>query len=161
VTIRINDKGDEIERVGDKESGQVLVTRKGDSVTIKRREKANKREKCGVTAIGTDSKRNTYIVTPGRRLTEKESNATRVSGSFSYIDRSLVDFDIVENIDYHRLLVFNPEGKIIAETRLTTFCDRIYISGNRLFIIDGDLNQRILEYEMNFKNKPGVPNENE
>jgi len=62
-----------------------------------------------------------------------------------------VDFDVVENIDVYRLLVFNPEGKVIAETPLTVICNGIYVHGNRIFIIDGSLNQRILEYEMSFE----------
>ena len=67
------------------------------------------------------------------------------------IDRRRVDYNIVESIDAKMIMVFSPGGKIIAETTLTTFCDSIYISNNRIFIIDGTLNQRILEYKMIFE----------
>ncbi|MCP5106174.1 MAG: hypothetical protein GY950_22500 [bacterium] len=57
----------------------------------------------------------------------------------------------MENIDVNRLLVFNPDGRVIAEAQLTNFCDAIYIHNDRIFIGDGLFNQRILEYRMTFK----------
>ena len=153
VKIVLNDKGDEIQRLNDYEPRQARIKRKGDGVIITLKEDKGKKKKrytaCG--PIDTDSRNNIYLVTPRRLLTDKESNATRVSGSFSTLDRSLVDFDVVENIDHNQLLVFNPEGKVTAEGQLTTFCDGIYVVNNRIFILDGLLNQRILEYEMIFK----------
>ena len=86
-----------------------------------------------------------------RLLTEKENSATAVSGSPGNLNRKKVNFDIVENIDVNRLLVFSPTGQVIAEAPLNTFCDTIYIKGDHLFIVDGRLNQRILEYQMKFE----------
>jgi hypothetical protein len=153
VKIRINAKGDEIEKPDDYEPDRFVVKSNGDGVVVQRREDRNgkKNFKSGSVAIRNDSQSNLYVATFRRMLTEKEINSTRVTGTHSFVDRSLVDYDIVENIDVYRLLVFNLHGKIIAESQLTTFCGGIYISKNRLFIVDGFLNQRILEYEMSFK----------
>lgn len=88
--IRINTKGNEIERVEDQESNQFQVKGKGSDIFLERREseKNAKKEKYIICeAIGTDAQNNVYIVTPWRRLTEKESNATRVSGTFTGIDK--------------------------------------------------------------------------
>jgi len=76
-----------------------------------------------------------------------------MSGKMDYstLDRSEVDFEMVEKTDSLSLYVFNPQGKIIAATKMTTYCISIYISGTRLFVNDGMLNMRILEYEMKIK----------
>jgi hypothetical protein len=151
VEITLNSTGDEMKIVReDEKPDKVQVKKKGDSITIQGVKKKGK-PRVGAGAIGTDRQKRIYIVTRRRLLTEKERQATRVGWSFEFMKRDRVDFDIVENIDVNMLLVFNPEGKIIAEAQLTTFCNGIHISGNRIFIVDGNLNQRILEYEMHFE----------
>ncbi len=96
----------------------------------------------------TDSQNRLYAMTLKRYPSEKEMMATAISGGFHKINRSRVDYNIVESIDIYRILVFSPEGRVIAEAPLKGYCDAIYINGNRLFIVDGYLNQRVLEYEM-------------
>ena len=56
-----------------------------------------------------------------------------------------------EEIEFDATSSFDPNGRIIAESPMTTLCDDIYIYDNRLFVIDGLCNQRILEYVMVFK----------
>jgi len=63
----------------------------------------------------------------------------------------------VEKNDFNHILVFDSNGKIIAESPMTTLCDDIYISNNRIFVIDGLCNQRILEYEMIFQKGSATP----
>jgi 6-bladed beta-propeller len=106
----------------------------------------------GCFGIGTDFQENIYVVVYRRELTKKESESFHIMGKkFVFIDRSQVNFDIVENIDIYRLLVFNPAGKVIGEARLNSICNSLYVHDNRLFIVDGLYNQRILEYEINLK----------
>lgn len=150
VKIMLNDNGDEIKRIEPGDSRKTSkVTRKGGGMIIQKIKRKGK-PKIGAWRIATDSRRRVYAVMNKRLLTEKEMMAGRISGNSNVIDRSLVDYDIVENIDHLRLLVFSPEGKVIAEAQLTTVCDGMNISGNRIFIVDGGLNQRILEYRMKF-----------
>lgn len=150
VVISLNEQGNEIKIVReDEEQDQVQVTKKGKSVNFQSIKKKGK-PRIGAGAIGVDSRQRIYIMTKKRLLTEKERRATSVGWSFERIDRSRVDYDIVENIDANMIMVFSPEGKVIAEATLTTFCNGIHVSGDRLFIIDGDLNQRVLEYRVHF-----------
>jgi sugar lactone lactonase YvrE len=53
-----------------------------------------------------------------------------------------------EKTDMFRLLVFSPEGSIIASAKLNVFCDKIYVFQNRLFVIDCYMTMKIYEYEM-------------
>lgn len=156
VEITLNSRGDEI-KINRKESNQEPVKTKvkgsGNrrSITIQSF-KSKGTERVGIFyGIALDSQQRIYAVTRRRRLTEKEGGATAVSGSAAGYNRERVNYDIVRDIDINRLLVFNPEGKVIAEAQLTTFCDGIYVYGNRIFIVDALLNQRILEYEVQFE----------
>ncbi len=153
VEISLNSKGDEIERKDEKEEVNVDVRGNESAVTIQvNKRKGKKRQRVGVAEIATDSQKRIYIITMRRSLTEKENSGFAVSGSFSKgLNRERVNFDIVKNIDVNRILVFSPEGRVIAEAPMTTLCDGIYIYNNRIFIIDGFYNQRILEYEMSLK----------
>jgi hypothetical protein len=42
---------------------------------------------------------------------------------------------------------------VIAEAPVTKECNEIIVSGNRLFITDPFLNKRILEYEIQIKDR--------
>jgi hypothetical protein len=150
VKISLNSMGDEIERIEESESQErfkIKKNRKGIEI-----QEVKKKHKVGIiNGISVDSQKRLYIIIPKRHLTKKEMMATAISGNVDVLNRERVDFDIVENIDVNRLLVFNQAGKVIAETPMTTFCDGIYIKDKSVFIIDGLLNQRILEYEMSIE----------
>ena len=76
---------------------------------------------------------------------------TQLYGSVNILMRDKLDYNVVENIDCNRLMVFDSKGEIIAQCTMTTFCDELYIHNNRIFIMDGGFNQRVLEYEMIFE----------
>ena len=152
VEVTLDPGGNEINisrEIDNTKSVQVKKTKNGSVIRMVKA-KDNKRVMI-FKGIETDSQQRIYVVIKRRSLTEKESAATAVSGGANGLNRERVNFDIVENIDINRLLVFNAEGRIIAEAPMTTFCDDLHISGNRLFIADGVLNQRVLEYEMVIK----------
>lgn len=138
---------------------EIIRTDKGVHTQLKKDRSGNmmteKRGKPKINifnGIGIDSNNRIYIATPRRLASEKEMFATRISGGRDGLNRSLVDFKIVENIDLYRLLVFGQDGKIFAQAQFKGMCDDIYIHNDRLFIIDGLINQRILEFEMTFDN---------
>ena len=138
---------------------EIIRTDKGVQTQLKKDRSGNvmtkKRGKPKINifnGIAIDAENRIYVVTARRRLSEKENLATRISGGIDGINRKLVDFEIVENIDLYRLLVFDQDGKICAQAQFKGMCDDIYIHNDRLFIIDGLINQRILEFEMTFDN---------
>jgi hypothetical protein len=57
---------------------------------------------------------------------------------------------VSENTDWFRLLVFNPNGKVIAAKKLNVFCDNIYVHEHSLFIIDTYMGMKIYEYKISF-----------
>ncbi len=152
VEITLNASGDEIERkekIGSEDD--VKITRSSRGVSIQYKENKEKRRYDICMGIQVDSQNRIFIVTRRRDLTEKEAYGTAISGTIAMLNRSRVNYDIVEKIDCNHILVFNSKGKIIAESPMTTLCDNIYIFKNIIFIIDALLNQRVLEYEMVFE----------
>jgi hypothetical protein len=160
IEITLNSSGNEIERkeeTGGQDNFKITRSNRGISIQSNDNKKQWKHWTC--IGLGIDSQNRIYTVKRRRMLTEKEEYAKAVHGSPTRgINRSRVNYDIVETNDFNHILVFNSIGKIIAEARLTTLCDGIYIHNNRIFVIDGICNQRIMEYEMSFssKNNPGV-----
>lgn len=155
VKITLNAEGNEIDISGSSNKQSARIIKKNGSIIIENPDyNENSQKIAPCIGIATDNHQNIYLLSTRRQLTKKEVYASAISGdytSFSYIDRSKVDFNLLENLDALRILVFSPNGKILAETRLATNCDNLYIHGNRLFIIDGLYNQRILEYEMSYE----------
>jgi hypothetical protein len=155
VEIILNKKGDEIERIEEPNNEvRVRIDNKENGVSIQYSNRKGKQiwkdKVC--KGIVIDSKNRIIIITIRRNLTEKESSSFAISGNLSGVDRDLVDYNIVEKIDVNRLMVFDSNGKIIAQSPMTTLCSDIYIYNNRIYVVDGMYNQRILEYEMIFKN---------
>jgi len=154
VEISINSNGNEIKIIRAEENTDTVREKGGKKGLMIQRVKGKGKTKLGVCgAFGTDSRQRMYIVCRRRFLTEKEERAAYILWNSNKIIRENVDYDIVDKInDINRLVVFNPEGRVIAAANLETFCDGIYISENRLFIVDGYLYQRIIEYKMHFEN---------
>lgn len=149
VEITLNAESNEINIMRENEIfSQVQKNKRG--VTIQAIINKGK-PRMGAHVIGTDSQKRIYAVTLKRYPSQKEMMATAITGGPNALNRDRVNYDIVENIDIYRLLVFSPEGKVLAEAQLKGYCDAMYINGNRLFIVDGYLNQRVLEYEMTFE----------
>lgn len=141
------EKGIEIEgaRAGDppmkitKKDGSVMIQETGKQVYI-------------INGIAVDKENRTYVVAYHREPTEKENRSLGIiSSSTGGINRSRVDFDLAQSIEIFELLVFDPQGKIIATERFKGTCDGIRIYNNRLFIMDGVYNQRIQEYKIRFQ----------
>lgn len=153
VEITLNSNGNEIKIIRADENTDRVREKSGKTGMVIQRVKGKGKPKLRVCwAFGTDSLKRIYLVCWRRFLTEKENRAAYILWNSNSIIRKDVDYDIVDKInDINRLVVFNPEGKVIAEAKLPTFCDGIHISGNRLFIIDGYIYQRILEYKMHFE----------
>jgi DNA-binding beta-propeller fold protein YncE len=158
VEITLNSSGDEIQRkeeIDSQEDARIVGTDSGVSIQYNKRKRKWQYGIC--LGIGLDSQNRIYIVKRRRILKENESLATVISGNDIRINRERVNYDIVEKNDFNHILVFDSNGKIIAESPMTTLCDDIYISNNRIFVIDGLCNQRILEYEMIFQKGAANP----
>jgi DNA-binding beta-propeller fold protein YncE len=96
---------------------------------------------CG---ISLDRHGYVYLITSGREV--KEEDKFFIVSTKKY-PRKLD----LENTDRFRLLVFNPEGKIIAAKKLNVFCGGIYVHENSLFIIDPYMALKIYEYRIDFR----------
>jgi hypothetical protein len=147
VKISLNDQGDEIRRVEEENyMEEFRENRRGNSITIQRRG----RGRVNVSLyMDIDPEKRVYIVTLKRiRTLDEIKKGPSVIASKNFIKVIKGDYPLDREINHLRILVFNPKGKAIAEASLTTYCDGIYINGNRMFVIDGYINQRILEYEI-------------
>jgi len=147
VKISLNERGDEIKRV---EQGNYTEefrgTRRSDSVTIQRKGEV-RRLLCRY--MGMEPGKRIYIVTLKRiRTIDEISKGPLVMWSEKFVKVLNREKASEQKLDYLRILVFNSERKVIAESPLTTRCENMYINGNRLFIMDSFVNQRILEYEI-------------
>ena len=147
VEITLNTGGDEIDiKRADEYYEPVKVIKKGRSI----RTVGGRTSRVLICpAIGTDANQNIVVLTRRRLMTEKEMIAARVGFGSNFVHRKFVNYHILDQIkDLNQLLVFNSEGKVIAQTLLPHFCDSFYSSGSRIFIVDGLYHQQILEYEM-------------
>ena len=147
VKISLNERGDEIKRVekGDYEE-EFREKRQGGSVTIQRK---GKKRRLLCRHMGMDPEKRIYLVTSKRiRTLDEISKGPIVMWSQKFV--KVIDREKAseQKLDYLRILVFNPEGKVIAEAPLNTYCDGMYVNGNRMFIMDSAMNQCILEYEI-------------
>jgi hypothetical protein len=105
----------------------------------------------GGRLLDLDDEGRLFVITMAREITEKEyfTSGTRSStlGGLEVIAHG-IDSDTT---DLQRLMVLNPEGKVIASKRLNHLCDILRIFNNRLFIIDCHNWNRIYEYRVRFK----------
>jgi hypothetical protein len=147
VKISLNERGDEIKRVEEGDyTDKYRETRSGKSINI---QGTGKRRKSVCKHMAIDTGKRIYVVTYKRLLTLEEiRRGPSIIGSHDFIKVIKREDPLDKEQNYLGVLVFNHEGKAIAEAPLTTYCDGIYVNGNRMFIIDGLINQRILEYEM-------------
>ena len=145
VKISLNAAGDEIDiKQADEHIAPTKAIKKGRRVII---QGGSRTLVC--TSIGTDANQNIVAMTMRRLLTEKEVKASTVPFSVNSTYRKFINFDILAQIkDLQQLLVFNPEGKVIAQTLLPLRNESFYISGSRIFIVDWRYHQQVLEYEM-------------
>jgi hypothetical protein len=150
-SITLNARGDEIQRIGKFEEQTIKVIGKGSSVKLQSRSGKSRRAPSKCFALATDSQNRIYITVLKRHMTKEERDGGSVMSAGERIVRSMMNFSVLENKDLIRLLVFSPEGKIIAQAKISPFFPQLYIHGDRIFIIDGIYNQRIQEYKMIFK----------
>ncbi len=151
--VTLNDRKQEIVKEEFGVNSESIKTERSKGKVVLEQSTGKGKPRIGVnTAITTDSKNRIFVGSFYRGLTEKEQEGLAgIIVSPDSIRRVGIDYDIAENLNAIRLLVFNQEGKIIASAPLPSFCEKICIHGDHLFIVDGRYNQRVLEYEMAFK----------
>jgi hypothetical protein len=148
IQICLNPRRDEIKRIEKLEdTKKEKVTGGGNRRVIqgtRRRPKVFKH-------IDVDSRGRIYVVTRTRLKTNKEKGAYGFIASKDHIKIVGRKNALAEKVDYLCILVFAPDGKIIAESPLTTHCEDIHVKGNRIYINEGFITQRIGEYEIDFE----------
>jgi len=152
LKVTLNEQGDEIKRLGEfKEEQSYSVVKKGSNVTIEPDSGKAHRKPTSCYALTTDSQSRIYIAVFKRMLTMKERKEGTIGMMGGKTIRKYTNTEIFDNKDIIRLFVFSPEGKILAQAKIPGFYQRLYIHGDRLFVIDGNYNQQIQEYKMIFK----------
>ncbi|MCP4218008.1 MAG: 6-bladed beta-propeller [bacterium] len=101
-------------------------------------------------SISVDKSGRVYLVISNRPKSKKEIYYL-VSDGPGQMRRWPAKME-VEDTDMFSLLVFSPEGKVIASKQLNVFCDKIYVHGDQLFIVDTYMGMKIHQYKMSFTN---------
>ncbi|NIR10113.1 MAG: 6-bladed beta-propeller [Candidatus Aminicenantes bacterium] len=104
-------------------------------------------------SLALDSRGRIYIAGKKRHPTKKEASyfqSTGIRRPGSGISRIVPAVENV-NTDLYRIIIFDPSGKVIAAAQLNVFLDKIYIHGDRLFIIDTFKGMKIYEYKIDFR----------
>jgi hypothetical protein len=133
------------------EPKKVRLDKAGENIEIDR----NKKNKYVPSALSLalDPRGRIYIVGRKRHLTQKEASYFQETGTRSRGGGITRIVPAVENphTDLYRLIVFNPSGKVFAAAQLNVFLDKIYVHGDRLFIIDTFKAMAIYEYKIDFR----------
>ena len=155
VEVNINKNGDEIEIKRPANWGASKLKKMGHSrgIAFQRiRTRGILEPIC--KDIGIDAENRIYLLALKRERTLEEFKKIPViiSGddTFKVVKR---DLPLDREMDHLRILVFDPRGNVIAEAPVTKECSEIIVSGNRLFITDPFFNKRILEYEIQIKDR--------
>jgi hypothetical protein len=105
------------------------------------------------SSLALDARGRIYIAGLKRHLTKKEASYNQSTGIMklgSGISRMVPAVENT-NTDLYRLIVFDSSGKIFGAAQLNVFLDKIYVHGNRLFIIDTFKAMKIYEYKIDFR----------
>jgi hypothetical protein len=100
------------------------------------------------SGLSIDNRGRVFLVTATRK--QKKSEKFFLVSDGPGMIRKWPKDAVSENTDWFRLLVFDPDGKVIAAKRLDVFCDSLYVHENSLFIIDTYMGMKIYEYKINF-----------
>jgi hypothetical protein len=153
VEVNLNQNGDEIEikRKENWNASSHKVTRSGNGVAIQR---VQRRGVIGGICgnIGTDSKNQIYLVTIKRdRTVEELKKIPDFHANLNSTKKTDPGQTLTPETAYRKILVFSPQGKVIAEAPVTDELDDFIVIGNHLYITDPLFYKRILEYEISFE----------
>lgn len=92
-------------------------------------------------AVAVDGRGRVWVVTLARQLKKEEQAALGVTMGMSTGGGRTIGYKVfgdtdLRKTDAYRLEVFDPEGVLLGGIPLDFFVDGIYISGDRLFLID-------------------------
>ncbi|MCP5104619.1 MAG: 6-bladed beta-propeller [bacterium] len=163
VEVNLNERGDEIQikRSSGSVAGKIKKTGSGHGMAFQRIKSRGILDSI-CKGIAVDSENRIYLLALKRERPLEEIRKiplVMVAGEFFKVEERGLPRD--REMDHLKILVFSPQGKVIAEAPVTKECRRIIISRDHLFIVDPYENQRILEYEIQFENNTPVSTQNE
>ena len=106
--------------------------------------------------MATDSQDRLYIMTKKRLLTpeEREKLTVRSQGNgLSVKVTQYPDPELSKTIESTRILVFDPTGKVIAETPIKGAASLFHINNDRLYLRSGIEYNKIHETHITMKRK--------
>lgn len=153
VEVNLNKNGDEIEikRKENWNASRDKVSRSSKGVVI---EKVQRRGVFGAIgrSVGIDSENRIYVVTLKRdRTVEELRKIPDYHKNLNSFNKTVPNQTLTPETAYRKILVFSPQGKVIAEAPVTDELDQFIVIGNRLYITDPLFYKRILEYEIQFE----------
>lgn len=147
VKISLDENGDEIKRIEEiKYNARARKRSKRKGGIIYTESDIHRYPVCFFTSLDTNQR--LYMATYSRNPKDINYRGASVEGSPNKIKIKGRGKAQNEKVDFFRILVFDPGGKVIAEAPITHMCNDIYIKGNRLFLMDTFINLQVLEYEI-------------
>lgn len=105
------------------------------------------------SSLSLDVRGRIYIAGQKRHPTKKEASyfqSTGIRRPGSGVSRIVPPVENV-NTDLYRIVIFDASGKVIASAQLNVFLNKVYVHGDRLFIIDTFKAMKIYEYKIDFR----------
>jgi hypothetical protein len=155
VDVNLNQKGDEVEikRPENWNVSKDKITSSSNGVVI---ERVQRRGIIGTISrsIGIDVKNRIYLVTLKRdRTVEELKKIPDYQANLNSFKKTAPEQSLNPKTAHLKILVFNPQGKVIAEAPVTDELDGFIVSGNRLYITDPLFYKRIMEYEIQLEER--------
>lgn len=146
VKISLNEEKDEIRREEPVSKSKTRVLPNGKTITIKG---IGERRPYVARGIAVDSQKRIFLLTWTRSLTTKEDFKDMPGVGSTRDFFKVYNFEKADSFikGLHEILVFGPDGKIIAKAPFEDYPGKMYIKGNRIFFAEGFIRQRILEFE--------------
>jgi hypothetical protein len=153
VEVNLNQDGNEIEikRPDNWNVAKQKITRSGNAIAIQR---VQRRGIIGTLSrsIGIDSKNRIYLVTMKRdRSVEELKKIPDYQANLNSFKKTAPEQSLNPETAHLKILVFNPQGKVIAEAPVTVEFNDFMVIGNHLYIADPLYLKQILEYKISIE----------
>jgi hypothetical protein len=155
VTVQRTEDGEGVKIINEgKDLRRSKITQgKGGAVVSQEKTKGDNQWLFIILGMATDSQDRLYIMTKKRLLTPEESKklTTRSHGNgLSVKITKYPDPELSKTIENKRILVFDPTGKVIAETPIKGISSLFHINNDRLYLKSGVEYNKIHETHITF-----------
>ncbi|MGB6340885.1 MAG: NHL repeat-containing protein [Candidatus Aminicenantaceae bacterium] len=105
------------------------------------------------SGVAVDSKGRVWVVTLSRQIKEEERVETNVRVSMSQTGGRSMNMSVggntdMKETDMFRLEVYDPEGVLLGTIPVKQFVDDIFISGDKIYLLDRMRGMQFFEYQI-------------